>query len=82
MTTKPQARHPNGTFCLEGTTSLPLDFQPCCTVFAGHTSTCVHDLRYEWWPKSRQWVIAVAEAAGGGGVVINYCPHCGAPLTA
>lgn len=67
-------KHPDGTLCLEGTTSLPPDFQPCCDVFAAHTSTCVYDLRYEWWPRSRQWVIAIAEAAGGGGIVIHYCP--------
>ena len=73
-------RHPDGTLCLEGTTSLPPDFQPCCAVFAAHTATCAYDLRYEWRPKSRQWVIAIAEAAGGGGIVIAHCPHCGAPL--
>jgi len=67
MTTKPQVGHPDGTLCLEGTTSLPSDFQPCCDVFAAHTATCAHDLRYEWWPTSRRWVIAIAEAAGGGG---------------
>ncbi len=73
-------RHPDGTLCLEGTTSLPPDFQPCCAVFAAHTATCAHDLRYEWRPKSRQWVIAIAESAGGGGIMITYCPHCGALL--
>jgi len=82
MTTKPQATHPDGTSCLEGTTSLPPDFQPCCAVFAAHTATCAHDLRYEWWPKSRRWVIALAESAGGGGIVITHCPHCGTPLAA
>jgi hypothetical protein len=73
-------RHPDGTLCLEGTSSLPPDFQPCCEVFAGHTATCAHDLRYEWWRKSRRWVIAIAESAGGGGIMIRYCPHCGTPL--
>ena len=73
-------RHPDGTLCLEGISSLPPDSQPCCEVFAGHTATCAHDLRYEWWRKSRRWVIAIAESAGGGGIMIRYCPHCGTPL--
>ncbi|HNT78321.1 MAG TPA: hypothetical protein PKH77_25195 [Anaerolineae bacterium] len=73
-------RHPNGTPCLEGTAYVPQDFRPCCDLFAAHTTTCVYDLRYEWWPRSRQWVIALAKAAGGGGIVIHYCPHCGARL--
>jgi len=79
MTTIP-IKHPDGTFCLEGTTALPPDFQPCCDLFAAHTATCAYDLRYEWWPRSRQWVIAIAEAAGGGGVVIHYFSPFGGKL--
>lgn len=76
----PQARHSDGTLCLEGATSLPPAFHPCCDVFAAHTATWGHGLRYEWRPKSRQWVIAIAESAGGGGIMITYCPYCGTPL--
>ncbi len=72
--------HPDGTVCLEGTRSLPKSYSPCCEIFDSHTSTCEYDLRYEWGPRSRQWVIAIAESAGGGGVRISYCPHCGARL--
>jgi len=49
-------------------------------MFAGHVDTCDYDVRYEWWKRQRFWVITIAESAGGGGVVIRYCPHCGAEL--
>lgn len=67
--------------CLEGTTCLPRDFEPCCVVFGSHVATCAFDLRYEWWEKSRQWVIRLAEDVGGGGIVISHCPHCGRKLS-
>ncbi len=76
----PAPNHADGTRCLEGTKRVPRSFRPCCEVFAGHVATCAHDLRYEWWPKARQWVIAIAESAGGGGISIEFCPHCGARL--
>ncbi len=75
--TKP---HADGTLCLEGTSRLPASFVACCDVFDGHTSTCTYDLRYEYWEKSKMWVIAIAESAGGGGIEISYCPHCGTKL--
>lgn len=75
-----ETRHPDGTICKEGTESIPDDFQPCCEIFGGHIKTCEFDLRYEWWPRSEKWVIAIAESAGGGGIDIAYCPHCGASL--
>jgi len=72
--------HSDGTICREGTQSLPEDFVPCCEMFSAHTATCVFDIRYEWWKTSRRWVIAIAESAGGGGIEITYCPHCGTKL--
>lgn len=72
--------HADGTPCKEGTSSIPRGFVPCCAEFSGHLTTCDFDVRYEWWPKQRHWVIAIAEVAGGGGIRIAYCPHCGARL--
>jgi hypothetical protein len=72
--------HADGTKCLEGTRSVPQGYQPCCEIFEGHLDTCAYDIRYEWWVQSDQWVIVIAESAGGGGITINYCPHCGARL--
>ena len=73
-------QHTDGTPCNEGTTQLPPDFQPCCDLFRGHVATCALELRYEWWPAARFWVIAIAESAGSGGVWIGFCPHCGREL--
>src|SRR5262245_31271243 len=58
-------KHSDGTVCLEGTRSVPEGWQPCCEVFAGHTTTCAHDLRYEWFKKTQRWGIVIAESAGG-----------------
>lgn len=73
-------KHSDGTKCLEGTSSIPKNYKPCCETFLGHTVTCSFDVRYEYWKKSKQWVIAIAESAGGGGITIKYCPHCGKKL--
>ena len=70
--------HPDGTTCLEGTTCVPEGFTPCCEIFGGHIDTCAHDLRYECWESG--WVIRIADAAGGGGISITFCPHCGIEL--
>lgn len=72
--------HSDGTPCKEGTANVPAGFAPCCDMFGSHTSTCDYDVRYEWWSKSRQWVISISESAGGGGIQIFYCPHCGTCL--
>ena len=73
--------HHDGTVCLEGTRIIPIDFNPCCEVFARHLDTCTFDIRYEYWSKSLEWVIIIAESAGGGGITIKYCPHCGSELS-
>jgi hypothetical protein len=73
-------QHTDGTRCKEGTRDVPPDFAPCCDDFAAHLDTCEYDVRYEWWPGQRMWVIAIAEAAGGGGVHMAHCPHCGTRL--
>ena len=74
------SKHTDGTECLEGTKLVPTGFVPCCDVLGGHTSSCAFDIRYEWWSKSGRWVIAIAQSAGGGGIEIRFCPHCGAEL--
>jgi hypothetical protein len=72
--------HIDGTLCKAGTRDVPQDFQPCCITFAGHVATCEFDIRYEWWGGDQVWVIAIADSAGGGGIVIRFCPHCSKEL--
>jgi len=73
-------RHTDGSACKEGTRDLPADFAPCCEIFGAHVATCEYDIRYEWWPEQRFWVIAIAAGAGSGGIWIGHCPHCGQRL--
>jgi len=75
-------KHADGTTCPEGTQALPRGFQSCCDAFHAHTAACYFDIRYEWWPRSRSWFIVIAPSAGGGGISIRFCPHCGNRLTA
>lgn len=72
--------HSDGTICPEGTQRLPARFSPCCNEFKSHTLACYFDIRYEWWPRKKSWFIVIAETAGGGGMAISYCPHCGSKL--
>ena len=74
------SRHSDGTRCLEGRRGAPTLFRACCDLFEAHLSACAFDVRYEWRSSARQWVIAISESAGGGGIHIRYCPHCGAEL--
>jgi hypothetical protein len=73
-------RHADGSMCLEGTRSVPMSFHPCCEAFGFRLSTCEYDIRFEWQKNVRQWVIKIAETAGGGGIRIRFCPHCGTRL--
>lgn len=73
-------KHIDGTPCPEGTQRLPRGFKACCDSFRQHTLACYFDIRYEWWSKQRGWFIIVAPSAGGGGVALAYCPHCGTKL--
>ena len=65
--------------CREGTARVPDGFVPCCKRFAQHTRTCIYDIRYECWRTA--WVIVAPIEAGGGGITITFCPHCGTPLS-
>ena len=59
---------------------MPKPFKACCDVFESHTSACEFDIRYEWWTRSKHWYIIISDIAGGGGIEIEYCPHCGSSL--
>lgn len=74
-----QARHPDGSECLAGTQRVPKGHLPCCEVFEDHTRACAFDVRYEW-SEEHGWVTAISSSAGGGGVAISHCPHCGEQL--
>lgn len=76
-----RAVHYDGSACPEGTPAIPRAFKPCCPEFGSHTLACYHDVRYEWWPRRRGWFTVIAPSAGGGGVAISFCPHCGSRLT-
>jgi hypothetical protein len=73
--------HADGSPCFEGVSQTPNRFKTCCDVFEAHTLCCVYDVRYEYWSKSKSWVIAISKLAGGGGVEIHFCPHCGKSLS-
>jgi hypothetical protein len=53
---------------------VPSGFRACCAECAGHVNTCDLDIRYEWWPRSAEWVISIAESAGGGGICHPLLP--------
>jgi hypothetical protein len=72
-------KHPDGSECLAGTQRVPRDYAPCCEVFEDHTRACVFDVRYEW-SESHGWMTAISSLAGGGGITISHCPHCGMRL--
>ena len=74
--------HSDGSECREGTQTVPLEFVACCDVFEQQTFACEYDIRYEWRSDLEPpvWVIAIAESAGGGGIEMDFCPHCGTRL--
>lgn len=72
-------KHADGSPCPEGTQRLPASGVVCCDAFWAHTLACYFDIRYEYWEgRAPNWHIIIAPAAGGGGIAIQYCPHCGA----
>lgn len=72
-------RHADGSVCPEGTKAVPPGWVPCCETFEGHTIACYHDIRYEW-SAQHGWITAIAPDAGGGGIEMGFCPHCGMRL--
>src|SRR5262249_15589562 len=78
--TKRTRTHLDGSRCLEGTRALPTGFDACCYVFDGHVETCALDVRYEWWPEQRLWVIVAPTSERSVGVAMSFCPHCGKRL--
>ena len=74
------SKHPDGSYCLKDTQRCPEEGAPCCELFEDHTVTCIYDIRYEWWQAQGFWVICIASSAGGGGIKISHCPHCGTKL--
>ncbi len=72
--------HIDGSDCPEGTQRLPPSGALCCETFRARTFACYFDIRYEWWPEPAGWYVIIAPDAGGGGVAINHCPHCGVRL--
>jgi hypothetical protein len=72
--------HSDGLICKEGTKNVPKRYSYCCDEFQIRTTKCELDIRYEWYISQKSWVIAVPETAGGGGIIISYCPHCGSKL--
>lgn len=78
---RPQQRtHIDGSPCPEGTAQLPRRHRFCCEDFRQRAHACYFDVRYEWWPRQRGWFNVISPDAGGGGIAMAFCPHCGARL--
>jgi hypothetical protein len=77
---RPATIHADGSICPEGTTRHPRPYRPCCEEFDHRTRACFFDIRYEWWPAYRGWFTLINPTAGGGGIAMNFCPHCGKRL--
>ena len=72
--------HADGSPCPEGTQRIPRGKKLCCEEFETRTQACYFDIRYEWWPRYQGWFTIIQPDAGGGGVAMNFCPHCGQRL--
>jgi hypothetical protein len=66
--------------CLDGTKKVPRGFKACCDSFKYRTTSCLYDVRFEWFGKLKKWGIPLADMVGGGFIEIKYCPHCGKKL--
>lgn len=79
-----RGKHSDGTRCLRGSRRVPKGFKRenlCCNHFGQFLYTCARDLRFEWYEKSRSWMIVLGEEVGGGGIAIDYCPFCGKQIS-
>jgi hypothetical protein len=75
-----QGTHADGSPCPEGTQRLAPDGKICCDVFGQRTLACYFDIRYEYWPSLEGWFVIISPGAGGGGIAMQFCPHCGSKL--
>ncbi|WP_426197733.1 DUF6980 family protein [Massilia sp. DWR3-1-1] len=71
--------HADGTECDAGTQKVPKHYQPCCERFAQGTLNCEFDIRFEWWAKSKRWIVRIPDG-GSSGMDIAFCPFCGTEL--
>lgn len=71
--------HVDGTHCEAGTQKIPKDYQPCCGRFGQGTLNCEFDIRFEWWARSKSWVVRIPDG-GSSGMDISFCPYCGTKL--
>jgi hypothetical protein len=77
---KSRKTHIDGSLCPEGMQRLPENGRLCCNAFEARTRACYFDIRYEYWSGMKGWFVIIPPDAGGGGIAINHCPHCGARL--
>lgn len=77
-------KHTDGSECKEGTTNVPDNYKPCCDSMKFHIQSCSSDLRIEYLDLNDNgidmWGIPLDSLAGGGYILINFCPWCGAKL--
>jgi hypothetical protein len=74
-----QSHHPGGEPCLAGKRKVPRGFAACCARFDRATQACAFDIRFEWWPRSKSWVVRIADG-GSSGIEFSFCPYCGVNL--
>jgi len=72
-----KSTHSDGSDCLEGVQRVPLGFDACCAWLEARTLACEFDIRIEC--RGQDWVICVPDG-GSSGLVIRWCPSCGARL--
>jgi len=75
-----KSHHPSGELCLAGERKVPRGFSACCSRFDHATQACIYDIRFEWWPRSKSWVVRVADG-GSSGIELTFCPFCGENLS-
>lgn len=74
-----KSHHPGGEPCLAGKRKVPRAFSACCSRFDDATQACIFDIRFECWPRSKSWVVRVADG-GSSGLELSFCPFCGENL--